>query len=167
MLLHGDVTTLGVSGGYQIMGKVVTLLYGAQKQSDALLQSWIESCHLCLYIIAKLLGMWWMLNNTRSTHSLADGHSLFGHGLRVGHVVLHDGLEELVFVFSVKRRLRRTDAAQCWGACCDDEDDDLQLAYVTDAEVTSSAGEQLWCQVHFNFKCVTWIVWMQWMFGFT
>lgn len=43
----------------------------------------------------------------RSTHSFADGDGLLGHRLGVGHVVLHDGLEELIFVLPVKRRLKR------------------------------------------------------------
>lgn len=39
------------------------------------------------------------------THPFADGHGLLGHGLRVGHGVLHDGLEELVLVLPFERRL--------------------------------------------------------------
>lgn len=42
----------------------------------------------------------------KCTYSFADGHSFFRHGLRVGHIVLHDRLEELVLILSVKRRLR-------------------------------------------------------------
>lgn len=41
------------------------------------------------------------------THSLADGYGFFRHGLRIGHVVLHDGLEELILIFSIKWRLMR------------------------------------------------------------
>lgn len=44
----------------------------------------------------------------KSTYSLADGHSFFRQGLGVGHVVLHDGLEELILVLSIKRRLKKT-----------------------------------------------------------
>lgn len=43
----------------------------------------------------------------RSTHSFADGDGLLGHRLGVGHVVLHDGLEELIFILPVERRLKR------------------------------------------------------------
>ena len=39
------------------------------------------------------------------THPLADGHSFFGHGLGVGHIVLHNGLKELVLILTVKWRL--------------------------------------------------------------
>lgn len=41
----------------------------------------------------------------RFTHPFADGDGLFGQGLGVRHVVLHYGLEQLVFVLPVKRRL--------------------------------------------------------------
>lgn len=41
------------------------------------------------------------------THSFADGNGLLGQGLRVRDIVLHDGLEQLVFIFTVKRRLFR------------------------------------------------------------
>lgn len=41
-----------------------------------------------------------------STHSLADGHGFFRHGLGVGHVVFHDGLEELIFVLPIERWLK-------------------------------------------------------------
>lgn len=37
-----------------------------------------------------------------SPYPFADRHCLLGHGLGVGDVVLHDGLEELVFIFSLK-----------------------------------------------------------------
>lgn len=40
------------------------------------------------------------------THPFADGHSLLGHGLGVSHVVLHDGLEELILVLPFEGRLR-------------------------------------------------------------
>lgn len=52
--------------------------------------------------------------NWNSPYSLADGHSFFRHGLGVGHVVLHDGLEELVFVLSVKRWLKRKTRMWSW-----------------------------------------------------
>lgn len=38
-------------------------------------------------------------------HPLADGNSFFGHGLRVGDMMLHDRLEQLIFILPVKRRL--------------------------------------------------------------
>lgn len=41
------------------------------------------------------------------THSFADGDGLLGHRLGVGHVVLHDGLEELILILPVERRLKR------------------------------------------------------------
>lgn len=58
----------------------------------------------------------WIQYSTNGTYSLADGHSFFRHGLGVGHVVLHDGLEELIFIFSIKRGLRRqTNTVSLWG----------------------------------------------------
>lgn len=39
------------------------------------------------------------------THPFADGDGFLGQGLGVRHVVLHDGLEQLVFVLPVERRL--------------------------------------------------------------
>lgn len=39
------------------------------------------------------------------THALAYSHGFFRHGFGIGNVVLHDGLEKLVFVFAVERRL--------------------------------------------------------------
>lgn len=44
-----------------------------------------------------------------SSYSFADGHGFFRHGLGVGHVVLHDGLKELIFILPIKRRLKRED----------------------------------------------------------
>lgn len=41
------------------------------------------------------------------THPFADGHGLLGQGLGVRDVVLHDGLEQLVLVLAVERRLVR------------------------------------------------------------
>jgi hypothetical protein len=41
-----------------------------------------------------------------ATYSLADDDSLLRHGLGVGHVVLHDGLEQLIFILSIERRLQ-------------------------------------------------------------
>ena len=43
------------------------------------------------------------------TYPFADGHCLLGHGFVVGHVVLHDGLEKLILILSVKRGLRGRD----------------------------------------------------------
>lgn len=40
-----------------------------------------------------------------STHPFADGDSFFGQGLGVGHVVLHNGLEQLIFVLPIEWRL--------------------------------------------------------------
>lgn len=34
------------------------------------------------------------------THPFADSHSLLGHGLGVSHIVLHNGLEEFILIFS-------------------------------------------------------------------
>ena len=39
------------------------------------------------------------------TNPFADGDGLLGHGLGVGDMVLHDGLEQLVLILPVKRRL--------------------------------------------------------------
>lgn len=44
--------------------------------------------------------------NSSCAHPFADGHSLFGQCFRIGHVVLHDGLEEFVLIFTVKRWLK-------------------------------------------------------------
>lgn len=41
-----------------------------------------------------------------STHPFADGDSFFGQRLRVGHIVLHNGLEQLIFILPIKWRLR-------------------------------------------------------------
>lgn len=45
-----------------------------------------------------------------TSYSFANGHSFLWQGLWVRDVVLHDGLEELVLVFSIKRRLKRQNA---------------------------------------------------------
>lgn len=47
------------------------------------------------------------------THPFANGDGFFGQGLGVRHVVLHYGLEQLIFVLPIKRRLdlqRQTEA---------------------------------------------------------
>ena len=40
-------------------------------------------------------------------YPFANGDGLFGHGFGVGNMVLHDRLEELVLILSVKRWLGR------------------------------------------------------------
>lgn len=52
------------------------------------------------------------------THPFADGHGLFGHLLGVRHVVLHDGLEELVLVLTIKWGLRNNTLYRTLYACC-------------------------------------------------
>lgn len=39
------------------------------------------------------------------THPFADRDSFFGHRLGVGHIVLHNGLEQLILIFTIKWRL--------------------------------------------------------------
>lgn len=39
------------------------------------------------------------------THPFADGDGFFGQGLGVRHVVLHYGLEQLIFVLPIERGL--------------------------------------------------------------
>lgn len=51
-------------------------------------------------------------------HPLADSNSFFGHGFRVRDVMLHDRLEQLVFVFPVERRLRGHKCASSLFVCC-------------------------------------------------
>lgn len=38
---------------------------------------------------------------------LADGNSFFGHGFRIRDVMLHNGLEQFIFILPIKRRLDR------------------------------------------------------------
>lgn len=56
----------------------------------------------CLDIIQNLFLF---IKLIHSPYPFADGHCLFRHGLWVGHIVLHDRLEELVLVLTIKRRL--------------------------------------------------------------
>jgi len=49
----------------------------------------------------------WHVSQHVSFYPFANGDSLFGHGFGVGHVVLHDGLEQLVLILSIKRWLGR------------------------------------------------------------
>lgn len=42
------------------------------------------------------------------THPFADRNGLLGHGLGIRHVMLHDGLKQLVLVLAVKWRLEGT-----------------------------------------------------------
>ena len=57
---------------------------------------------ICPFHIKMVYNWWWRT----STHPFADGDSFFGQGLGVGHVVLHNGLEQLVLVLSIERRLQ-------------------------------------------------------------
>lgn len=47
----------------------------------------------------------WPPSSEGLTHPFADGHGFLGHGLRISHVVLHDGLEEFVLVLPFEGRL--------------------------------------------------------------
>lgn len=49
-----------------------------------------------------------LLPETKNPYPFADRHCLLGHGLGVGYVVLHDGLEELVFILSLKGSLEQS-----------------------------------------------------------
>lgn len=57
---------------------------------------------ICPFHKNCFFNWWWRT----STHPFADGDSFFGQGLGVGHVVLHNGLEQFVLVLSIERRLQ-------------------------------------------------------------
>lgn len=59
----------------------------------------------CTFNIFGKLHIFLLTGFIFSPYPFADGHCFFRHGLWVGHVVLHDGLEELVLVFTIKRWL--------------------------------------------------------------
>ena len=49
----------------------------------------------------------WRIWKSGGSHPLADGHSFPGKRLGVGDSLFHDGLKQLLLVFSIKGGLRK------------------------------------------------------------
>lgn len=95
----------------------------AMKSRYELIWPWYESCflallwfcksitHWCLYILIwgqfsdNAWGQELRKVEQKRTYSLTDGHSFFRHGLGIGDIVLHDRLEQLILILTIKRGL--------------------------------------------------------------